>query len=103
MSREGVTSGRDGLLATQTGQGLSGRLLFTVPTKSPGDHPARGDQGFESRSLQRRVRYELDLGEGGVADEIAAAPRGALLAGGHVRSPLEDWPPSLWPNHGPAG
>jgi hypothetical protein len=25
---------------------------------------------------------------------------GALLAGGHVRSPLEDWPPPLWPNHG---
>ena len=25
---------------------------------------------------------------------------GALLAGGHVRSPLEDWPPSLSPNHG---
>ena len=20
-----------------------------------------------------------------------------------LRSPLEDWPPSLWPNHGPAG
>src|SRR6516164_6657256 len=33
------------------------------------------------------------------------APRlmGALLAGGHVRSPVEDWPPSLWPNHGSAG
>ena len=30
-------------------------------------------------------------------------PLGALFAGGHVRSPLEDWPPSLWPNHRPAG
>src|SRR6516164_10573353 len=43
------------------------------------------------------------FGEGGVADEIAAALPGALLAGGHVRYPLEYWPPSLWPNHGPAG
>ena len=28
---------------------------------------------------------------------------GALLAGAHVRSPLEDWPPSLWSNHRRAG
>jgi hypothetical protein len=33
---------------------------------------------------------------------IAVAPPGALLAGGYFRSPLEDWPPSLWPNHGPS-
>jgi hypothetical protein len=33
---------------------------------------------FESISLQRGVRCELDLGEGGFADEIAAAPPGGF-------------------------
>ena len=32
------------------------------------------DRWFESGSLQRRIRCELDLGEGGFAGEIAAAP-----------------------------
>ena len=32
------------------------------------------DRWFESGSLQWRVRCELDLGEGGFAGEIAAAP-----------------------------
>jgi 5-methyltetrahydropteroyltriglutamate--homocysteine methyltransferase len=43
------------------------------------------------------------LGEGGFADEIAAAPPEALLAGGHVRSPLEDWPPPYGRTTGPRG
>jgi len=36
-------------------------------------------------------------------EDVNDAPPWALLAGGHVRSLLEDWPPSLWPNHRPAG
>ena len=36
------------------------------------------DRWFESGSLQRGVRFELDLGEGGFADEIAAAPAGGF-------------------------
>jgi len=39
---------------------------------------ARGTGSFESISLQRRVRCELNLGEGGFADEIAAAPAGGF-------------------------
>ena len=44
---------------------------------------------FESGSLQRGVRCELDLGEGGFADEIAAAPPGVLLK-------IEWAEPSCW-------
>src|SRR6516225_10620467 len=39
---------------------------------------ARGTGSFESISLQRRVRCELNLGEGGFADEITAAPAGGF-------------------------
>ena len=44
---------------------------------------------FESISLQRGVRCELDLGEGDFADEIAAAPPGGFTC----CTTLEDWPP----------
>jgi hypothetical protein len=44
---------------------------------------------FESVPLQRGVRFELDLGEGGFADEIAAAPPGVLLK-------IEWAEPSCW-------
>ena len=44
---------------------------------------------FESISLQRGVRCELDLAEGGFADEIAAAPPGVLLK-------IEWAEPSCW-------
>ena len=54
---------------------------------------------FEFVFLLPGVRCELDLGEGGFADEIAAAPPGGFTCW----RTREDWPPSLWPNHGPAG
>jgi class 3 adenylate cyclase/TolB-like protein len=47
-------------------------------------------EGSVRRSGNRvrvNARCELDLGEGGLADEIAARLLGTLLAGGHVRSP----------------
>ena len=51
--------------------------------------PPSRDRWFESISLQRGVRCELDLGEGGFADEIAAAPLGVLLK-------IEWAEPSCW-------
>ena len=53
---------------TQPGQ----LVLASGPTRN---------RKFESRSLQRGVRCELDLGEGGFADEIAAVPLGLYLLG----------------------
>jgi hypothetical protein len=89
----------------------SGTALFETarPTFQPlafreesGFFPRR-DRRFESLFLQRGVRCELDLGEGGFADEIAAAPPWGLYLLEDTSGPLEDWPPSLWPNHRPAG
>jgi hypothetical protein len=52
-------------------------MNFPVFSQLAGNFAFR-DEFARDCFLQRRVRCELDLGEGGFADEIAAAPHGGF-------------------------